>query len=107
MRFVRAVTGGGKADHDIAGKMTLIWAHGQNTGFYQADQLKYHGNMTRGISAIEFPVSSSLGLAPVTIGILVSCILIVVLMLIQICQNRDRKLKFLTPSSYKSFSPEN
>jgi len=107
MRFVRAMAGGDEADHDIQGNMMIIWAHGQQTSFYQEDQLKFHSKPFSGISAVEFPVSSSLGLTPVNLGILVSCVLIVVLMLIQICQNCDRKLKFLTPFSYKSFSPEN
>ena len=125
MRFVRALAGGDEADHDIEGQMMIIWAHGQQSSFYQEDQLKFHSKPFSGISTIgknismshscnqivlffsEFPVSSSLGWTPVDIGILVSCGLILVLMLIQICQNCDRKLKFLTPFSYKSFSPEN
>ena len=52
MRFVRAITGGDEADHDIAGNMMIIWAHGQQTSFYQEDQLKYHSKVFRGISVI-------------------------------------------------------
>jgi len=108
MRFVRKVSGG-QADHDLQGNLRIIWAHGQLSDFYLQDQLKYHGKQSRGISSIELPQSSSSligGWTPVNIGILISCILIALLMLIQMCQNFDRKMKFLTPSSYKSFSPE-
>jgi len=111
MRFVRRMTGGGGGDHDLQGTMRIIWAHGQQDNFYREDQLKYHGRSNRGINSLELPISSSslfgLEWSPVNIGILVSCILVALLMLIQMCQNCDRKLKFLTPFSYKSFSPEN
>ena len=52
MRFVRARTGGDEADHDIAGNMMVIWAHGQQSSFYQEDQLKFHSKKFSGISAI-------------------------------------------------------
>ena len=52
----------------------------------------------------EIPAYASLSsrltdLSPLNLGILVSTVLIAVLLLIQSCQNCDRKLKFLTPKS--------
>ena len=111
MRFIRKLAGG-VADHDIIGRMTLIWAHGQIDNFYLPDQLKFHSRKNRGISSLELPSylsltsSSSSDWSPVNIGILVSCVLIAVILLIQICQNFDKKLKFLTPFSKKSFTPD-
>ena len=52
MRFVRAISGGDEADHDIAGNMMIIWAHGQQTSFYQEDQLKFHSKAFSGVSAV-------------------------------------------------------
>ena len=52
MRFVRAMAGGDVADHDIGGNMMIIWAHGQQSTFYQEDQLKFHSKPFSGISAI-------------------------------------------------------
>ena len=64
------------------------------------------------------------GLSPINIGIIVSCSLIGLVILIQVgsqnihwsqllqcqhlqvCQNVDRKLSFLTPCSYRSFTPD-
>ena len=52
MRFVRALAGGDEADHDIEGQMMIIWAHGQQSSFYQEDQLKFHSKPFSGVSAI-------------------------------------------------------
>ena len=52
MRFVRAISGGDEADHDIAGNMMIIWAHGQQSSFYQEDQLKFHSKKFSGISVV-------------------------------------------------------
>eukprot|EP00092_Neocalanus_flemingeri_P036033 GFUD01039233.1.p1 GENE.GFUD01039233.1~~GFUD01039233.1.p1 ORF type:complete len:472 (+),score=185.88 GFUD01039233.1:193-1608(+) len=111
IRFVKKLAGG-VADHPLQGKLTLIWAFGQEDGFYKPDQLKYHGKSSRGISVLEMPdslpFSSSLqGFSPVTLGILVSCVLLLLLMGLQIWQNFDKKLGCWTPSSYQSFSPNN
>jgi len=107
MRFVKKMSGG-VADHPLQGKLTLIWAYGQNTEFYKPDQLKYHSKPNRGFNVLELgEVSSSPGVGPVTIGISVSVILLMLLLGLQILQNFDKKLSCLTPSSYKSFSPEN
>ena len=38
---------------DVAqGKLTLIWAYGQEDTFYRADHLKYHGRKNRGIASL-------------------------------------------------------
>ena len=52
IRFIRKLSAGGDADHDMEGRMTLIWAHGQLTSFYKEDQLKYHGRSSRGINVL-------------------------------------------------------
>jgi len=110
IRFVKKLSGG-LADHPLQGKLTLVWAFGQEDGFYKPDQLKYHGKISRGITVLEMPESlpsSSLlqGISPVTLGILVSCVLLLLLLGLQVLQNFDKKLGCLTPSSYQSFSPE-
>lgn len=59
---------GGTADHDMEvgfpikkqiiknyfyqGKLTLIWAYGQEDSFYKPDLLKYHGRKSRGVASI-------------------------------------------------------
>jgi len=112
MRFIRKLKGG-TADHDIGDTMTLIWAHGQSDNFYLDDQLKYHGKTSRGINSLALPAYLSSGsrfssseLSSVHIGIIVSCLLIAVLLIIQMCQNYDKKMRFLTPYSNKSFTPD-
>jgi len=105
IRFIKKISGG-VADHALQGKLTLMWAFGQESGFYQLDQLKYHGKANRGVSAIELEISRSLNLSPVVLGILISCILLLLLLILQIAQNCNKKLSCLSSSSYKSFSPE-
>ena len=52
------MAGGDEADHDIQGNMMIIWAHGQQTSFYQEDQLKFHSKPFSGISAVgKFNIS--------------------------------------------------
>jgi len=93
---------GGTADHDMEGKLTLIWAYGQEDAFYKSDLLKYHGRKTRGVASIEIMStgSSSLlsGMTPVTLGILVSCILLLLLLLLQVHSKCSDKFltRFLT-----------
>jgi len=112
IRFVKKMSGG-VADHPLEGKLTLIWAYGQEDSFYKPDQLKYHGKANRGINVLDIGVglpSSSLltdTISPVTLGILISCVLLLLLVVLQIVQNCDKKLGCLTPSTYRSFSPEN
>ena len=107
MRFIRKLAGG-VADHNIIGRMTLIWAHGQIDNFYLPDQLKFHSRKNRGISSLELPSDVSLSSpswSPVKIGLFISCFLLVIILLIQSCQTIDRELRFLSPSTKMSFSP--
>lgn len=108
LRFIKKMFAG-TADHDLEGKLTLIWAYGQEDGFYKSDLLKYHGRKSRGVASLEivsqgYSLSLS-GLTPISLGILVSCILLVLLLLLQVFQNFNKKLNCCTPS-YQSFSPE-
>ena len=67
IRFIKKITEG-VADHPleviypqlvssgniclVQGKLTLIWAYGQEDTFYKADHLKYHGRKNRGIASL-------------------------------------------------------
>ena len=51
MRFLKKVSGG-PGDHDIAGSLLVVWAHGQLDNFYLEDQLKYHSRNNRGITSL-------------------------------------------------------
>ena len=51
MRFIKKVSGGA-GDHDMAGSMLVVWAHGQLTSFYLEDQLKYHSRKNRGVTSL-------------------------------------------------------
>ena len=99
---------GGVADHPLEGKLTLIWAYGQEDSFYKPDQLKYHGKANRGINVlgeqqdgekmkfkcllnipdigVGLPSSSLLTdtISPVTLGILISCVLLLLLVVLQV-----------------------
>ena len=42
----------GAGDHDFAGSMMFIWAHGRSDdAFYATNELKYHGS-NRGVGSI-------------------------------------------------------
>ena len=51
IRFIKKISEG-VADHPLEGKLTLIWAYGQEDTFYRADHLKYHGRKNRGIASL-------------------------------------------------------
>jgi len=102
MRFLKKVSGG-PGDHDVAGSLLVVWAHGQLDTFYKEDQLKFHSRSNRGVTSLDLPklpgasgLIGALG-SPMNIGILVSCILVAIILLVQVYQNYDKRL-----SSYKN-----
>jgi hypothetical protein len=105
LRIIRK-TEGGMADHPLQGELHLIWAHGQDGGFYLEDQLKYHGKTARGVSALNLGVGEDggLGLNPMQIGLGISVALLLLLVLLQVAQNLDKKLSCLNPFTYKAFN---
>ena len=51
MRFLKKVSGG-PGDHDMAGSLLVVWAHGQLDTFYKEDQLKFHSRSNRGVTSL-------------------------------------------------------
>merc|ERR1719150_876081 len=95
LRFKKRIKSG-PADHPFQGKIHFIYATGQLNGFYQADQLKYHGrNSQRGIAILEAPYQSGEAADPFTIGLAVVLVLLSVVFLIQIIQNLERQYNCL------------
>ena len=51
MRFLKKISGG-PGDHDVAGSLLVVWAHGQLDTFYLEDQLKFHSRSNRGVTSL-------------------------------------------------------
>lgn len=67
----------GAGDHDFAGRMTFIWAHGRSDdAFYAPNELKYHGGSGRGVGSIVAPSSAALTLKSSALVSLLSLILL-------------------------------
>lgn len=103
VRFIRSLDGG-VADHPLRGKLTVVWAYGGwadgkvDDDFYKEDQLKFHGHSRDriGVDKIEIilPVTSSLfsSGSQIELAVLVVCLLFLVLIVLQIAQNINKKL---------------
>merc|ERR1712106_902406 len=97
MRFTKRAEGG-IGDHNLAGKLTLIWAYGgwdegnPDDDFYKDDQLKFHGHSRDriGVASLDLGELSSGSFSAFTgedgkvnIAILVSVVLFVAMMGVQ------------------------